>query len=162
MKVSNVPKYDVDGIAAPPASSLTKQSHPNCSRNRIIYSIMARRWKKRENATPMKINNDSNRSNRSVRFSAAMNHSDYGDGSSAAALYKENISSCNDDVSSLHFDEYGYDISNERAIGDGDDDSDIVSEFFKAPTRRELSAELFKLVEPNGSVFDSLQSLQCE
>ena len=116
--------------------------------------------------------NCSNRSSRSVRFSS--------DGSSIGVSGNSSINSngwsnnygnkdyYNDDVSSLHFDEYGYDAKsrygddndndNDNDI-DNDDDDDSVSQFFNAPTRRELSTALFKLVEPNGSTSDALRSL---
>jgi hypothetical protein len=109
--------------------------------------------------------NCSNRSSRSVRFSgddsintgrSSSNHRD-----------RDRDRDCyNDDVSSLDFDEYGYDaksIASNSRFGDDDDDDDddddTVSQFFNAPTRRELSTELFKLVEPNGSTSDALSSL---
>ncbi|OEU23142.1 hypothetical protein FRACYDRAFT_233310 [Fragilariopsis cylindrus CCMP1102] len=107
--------------------------------------------------------NCSNRLSRSVRFSS--------DGSSIGVSGNSSINSngwsnnfgnkdCyNDDVSSLHFDEYGYDAKSRYGDDDDNDDNDSVSQFFNAPTRRELSTALFKLVEPNGSTSDALSSL---
>jgi hypothetical protein len=62
-----------------------------------------------------------------------------------------------DDISSLYFDEYGYDRKLKKEELEDDDDS--VSEFFKAPSKEELSSELFRLVEPNTSVSDALKCL---
>ncbi len=75
-----------------------------------------------------------------------------------------------DDISSLHFDEYGYDKKSKEDASDGDsiteeenddddDDDDSISEFFKAPTKQELSAELFQLVEAGTSSSDALTIL---
>ena len=70
-----------------------------------------------------------------------------------------------DDISSLHCDEYGYDRKPPRALAGNDningningniniddDDEDSVSEFFQAPTKQELSTELFQLVDRNNN-----------
>lgn len=67
-----------------------------------------------------------------------------------------------DDISSLHYDEYGYDKKpkdGDSTTTTDDDDDDSISEFFKAPTKQELSSELFQLVEPTTSASDALQCL---
>jgi hypothetical protein len=65
-----------------------------------------------------------------------------------------------DDISSLHYDEYGYDTSKQNKHNkNDDDDDDSISEFFKVPTKQELSDELFTLVEPNTSTSDALKCL---
>ena len=62
-----------------------------------------------------------------------------------------------DDVSSLYFDEYGYDTKpkRERNLNRSDDS---ISEFFRAPTKQELSRELVRLIE---SKTTSPEALEC-
>ena len=121
--------------------------------------------------------NYSNRSSRSVRFASDLssmgcsnkNKDKYSNSAKKGGSDSYSNYNClNDDVSSLHFDEYGYDArstTSSRYDDDDDDDDndedddDSVSQFFMAPSKRELSTELFKLMEPNASTSDSLNSL---
>ena len=69
-----------------------------------------------------------------------------------------------DDISSLHCDEYGYDRRpKDEDSSDGEsttEDDESVEGFFQAPTKEELSNELFRLVDAGTKPSDALNSLQ--